>query len=49
MAFLFRFVTLKNVSAQTEFKKMVDASAKTLPYDEYSVSVLTKKIKIKMY
>jgi hypothetical protein len=28
---------------------MVDASAKTLPYDEYAISVLTQKLENKMY
>lgn len=43
------FLTLQNAYTQTEFKKMVDASAKSLPYDEYAISVLTQKLENKMY
>jgi hypothetical protein len=46
---LFCFITQQSAYTQTEFKKMVDASAKTLPYDEYTISVLTQKLENKMY
>jgi hypothetical protein len=36
---LFCFLILQSAYTQTEFKKMVDASAKTLPYDDYTISV----------
>lgn len=48
LSVLFCFVILQNASAQIEFKKMVDASAKTLPYDDYTISVLTQKLENKM-
>ncbi|MBN1971512.1 MAG: hypothetical protein JW870_19260, partial [Candidatus Delongbacteria bacterium] len=46
---LFCFITLQSAYTQTEFKKMVDASAKSLPYDECAISVLTQKLENKMY
>lgn len=49
LSILFCFITLQNAYTQTEFKKMVDASAKSLPYDEYAISVLTQKLENKMF
>lgn len=49
LAVLSCFITLQSAYTQTEFKKMVDASAKTLPYDEYTISVLTQKLENKMH
>ncbi len=42
------FFIVLHIYGQPTFKQSVDASAKTLPYDEYTISVLTQKLENRM-